>query len=107
MEKFLSVMKPDNKENFSSLWKKNRLKRLRKDLYEHILSNDENSYFEIDAWAKSNYDNNIETVQEMIENTIIPELEKLGWTCKTSYGNTALFIYSTDKPPASCYEDSF
>lgn len=107
MEKFLSTMKPDNKENFAILWRKNRLKKLRKDLYEHILSNTENSYFELDNWAKQNYNNNVDDTQEMIEITIIPELEKLGWTCKTSFGNTALFIYSTEKPPQNCYEDTF
>ena len=38
---------------------------------------------------------------------IIKELEELGWKCKLSYGQTALFIYSTENPPPSCWDDSF
>jgi len=34
------------------------------------------------------------------------ELEELGWKCKKSFGQTALFIYSTENPPPSCWDDS-
>jgi len=105
MERFLSKLTPTNKENFSDMWKNNRLRKLRKDVYEHILSNEENSYFAIDNWAREFYSNNTKVVFNMIKDVIIPELEKLDWKCKTSFGSTALFIYSTTEPPANCYEE--
>ena len=37
---------------------------------------------------------------------VIPELEKNGWKCKTSFGGTGLFIYSSENPPPNCFEDS-
>lgn len=107
MEKLPSMLKPKNKDNFPKFWEKNRISLLRQHIYEHVLCNDENSYFEIDAWAKKYYDNNLPKTQEIVEKYMIPELQYLGWKCKTSYGNTALFIYSTAGPPSSCYEDGF
>jgi hypothetical protein len=31
------------------------------------------------------------------------ELTQLGWKCKLSYGDTALFIYTSENPPAGCW----
>lgn len=36
---------------------------------------------------------------------IIKEIEYIGWKTKLTYGNTAMFIYSTENPPANCYEE--
>jgi hypothetical protein len=44
---------------------------------------------------------------EKLSKTIITELVNIGWNCKLSFGNTGLFIYSTDKPPPSCWDDGF
>jgi len=76
---------------------------LRRDIYEHVLSYGENDYFSLDKFNEHVRD--MESVKKMVEE-IIPELEKLGWHCKTSYGGTALFIYSTDTPPPSCWEEN-
>ena len=92
MEKFPEHLHPGNKDKFSDILYKRMLARTRKKLYEHILHNDENSYFPMT------------TAMEMrVCKEIIPELEALGWKCKTSYADTALFIYSTDDPPPSCW----
>ena len=44
---------------------------------------------------------------ENMTSKIIEELQELGWKCKTSFGGTGLFIYSTENPPPNCYDDTF
>ena len=107
MNSFPKTLNKEFKSTFPSVWKENRLRLLRKDLTNHILSKDENDYFDIDRWARLYLDNNIKELQEAITDAIVPELKEIGRNCRTSYGNTALFIYSSETPPSSCYEDGF
>jgi hypothetical protein len=104
MKEFPEILSPKRKDAFQKL-NKDRLRcYLRRDIYEHIISHEENEYFSLDEFNKRI--NNIELTKELVKD-IIPELEKLGWNCKTSYGGTGLFIYSTPKPPSNCFEDEF
>jgi hypothetical protein len=102
MKEFPNKLNVTNKDNFSTLHYERTKCYLRRELYEHVISHDENDYFSLDQFNKKY--NNMEMVQKMIQE-LIPELESLGWTCKTSYGGTGMFIYSTDKPPPSCWEE--
>jgi hypothetical protein len=80
---------------------------LRADIMMHILKDvrvDENRYFDLDIWSRKNL-NNDAALMATLTSQIMKELEKLGWKCKTSFGSTGLFIYSTEKQPASCYDD--
>lgn len=102
MKEFPVSLQVENKNNFNNL-NKDRLKcYLRRDLYEHIISHDEQDYFSLDDFNKRV--NNMFLTKELVKE-IIPELEKLGWNCKTSFGGTGLFIYSTEEPPKNCFED--
>lgn len=104
MKEFPSILRPDNKEAFSKL-NYDRIKcYLRRDLYEHIIAHSEGEYFSIDAFNEKRV-GSMDMVKKMVGD-LIPELEKLGWSCKTSFGGTGLFIYSTEKPPPNCFEDS-
>lgn len=103
MKDFPTNIGVKNKENFSELYYKKAIYTLRNELYEHIISKEENSYFEIDKFQKKYY-NVPDKISEMITE-VIHELNLLGWNCKLSYGGTALFIYSTEKPPPSCWDD--
>lgn len=102
MRDFPSKLTPDNKNSFSDIFYDRMKCYLRRDIYEHVISHDEDDYFSLDNFNKKI--NNIELVKKMVHE-LIPELEQLGWKCKTSYGGTGLFIYSTDNPPANCWED--
>ena len=105
MREFPSKLKPENKEIFPQLFY-NRIKcYLRRDLYEHIISHKENDYFSLDEFNLNHHVKNIDLVKQMIDE-LIPDLKKLGWKCKTSFGGTGLFIYSTEKPPPSCWEET-
>ena len=102
MKEFPSVLKPKHKDEFKDL-NHDRLKcYLRRDLYEHIISKDENDYFMLEEFNKRV--NDMELTKQIV-NEVIPELRELGWNCKTSFGGTALFIYSTEQPPVSCWSE--
>lgn len=94
-----------NKKHFKKYFLDRCLCYLRRDIYEHILSNDETSYFDIEKF-NTKYVKNIGKTNELIDKIII-ELKTLGWKCKKSFGSTGLFIYSTEKPPSNCWEDEF
>jgi hypothetical protein len=68
-----------------------------------IARTSENEYFSLDEFkAKIKNDKTFDKIVE----SICEELKILGWKCKTSFGGTGLFIYSTESPPPSCFEDS-
>ena len=97
----------DNKLQFPLIFFNTKLSEFRKDIYNYMLSRDnENEYYDLDMWCRKNIKHNTDIMQDYV-NIIKNELTNLGWNCKTSFGGTGLFVYSTDKPPSSCYEDGF
>ena len=107
MKKLPIILDVKNKDMFCDIYYNRVLCYLRKDVYEHVISNDENSFFDIEKFARLYYNNknyNNDLRQKLTTN-IKTELEKLGWKCKLSFGGTALFIYSSDNPPPSCWDD--
>jgi hypothetical protein len=100
----------NNKSNFNEIWEKILLEKLIEDITIHILTKDENNYFSIDSWnLKNNSKNpkNIKYINNIIDTYIIPKLTLLNWKCKKAFRDTALFIYSTENPPSSYYDDGF
>ena len=104
MKEFPLRLNPKNKNNFPQYNYERVLAYMRKDIFEQILLGNENDYFDIEKFAREKSINE-EDRNKMI-NVIIEELKVLGWNTKTSFGNTGLFIYSTDEPPPSCHEDT-
>ena len=107
MKKLPIIIDVKNKENFSDIYYRRVLCYLRKAVYEHIISKDENSFFDIENFGRLYYNdkkNRVDLMKNLIT-TIKSELENLGWKCKLSFGETALFIYSTDNVPPSCWDD--
>ena len=105
MKNFPSSLNVNNKENFDKLRYNRFLSYLRRDVYEHIINNEEHDYFDLEKFDKNHYKNMEKSIQ--IVEIIVKELSELGWKCKLSYGQTALFIYSTENPPKTCWDDSF
>lgn len=101
----LNLIKTENKGLFKTMRVKIIFDKLRKKIYEHILEENENNFFDIEKFNKK-YLKNLQHTLDIIKDIIV-ELEDAGWKCKLSYGNTALFIYSTEKPPPSCWEGEF
>jgi hypothetical protein len=106
MKEFPTKMNVKEKDNFDKYLYDRYLCYLRKDIYEHLLlrNNNENNYFDLDKWVKNNLNNDISILNKMLIQ-IIDEIKDLGWKCQTTFGGTALFIYSTDIKPHLCYDD--
>ena len=103
MKTFPNILNVENKDNFNEIYYNRVLCYLRRDLYEHILCNSENSYFDLDKFTRP-YKITEEQLINMTK-TVMKELEELSWKCKLSFQDTGLFIYSSEKPPVSCWED--
>ena len=103
MNAFPSNLNPENKHNFPQLKYDRILSTMRENIFDLILTSDENNYFEIDNFSRIYKLKKIQ-VDKMIL-TVTKELEDLGWKIKTSFGGTGLFIYSTDIQPRSCFEE--
>jgi len=105
MKEFPNHLRPVNKDRFPKYCYDRNLAYLRKEVFELILLGDENSYFELDNFARK-YRLKKGEIEQM-RDIIMKELVQLGWNVKTSFGGTGLFVYSTSTLPHSCYEDEF
>lgn len=104
MKEFPELLNVKNKDRFQEFHYNRTLLYLRKDIYEHMLKSiNENNFYDLDKFNKLHL-NNMDDLQKMVQD-IMSELKYLGWKSKLSFGNTALFIYSTDNPPSSCWDD--
>ena len=101
MKEFPCTLDIINKNLFPEIYYKRVLCYFRRDIYEHILREDENNYFDLENFQKQ-YKLTIENRDRMAK-TIIEELEEFGWKCKLSFGDTGLFCYIGDIPPKSCW----
>ena len=102
MLEFPKRLNINNKSEFKTYFYDRFLCYLRKDIYEHMLIEDENSYFELDNWCRKYLKNDDEMMTKMVEK-LRNELHQMGWKTAISFGNTALFIYSSEEPPRSCW----
>ena len=105
MKEFPKCLNVKNKKNFPDIHYNRTLCYFRRDIYEHILREKENNYFDLERFNKK-YVNDMSIMRRMVY-VIIGELESFGWRCKLSFGDTGLFIYSTEKPPSSCWDGDF
>jgi hypothetical protein len=104
MIEFPQRLNVQNKDNFKEYNYSRVLCYLRRDIFEHMIREDENIYFDLDIFSKKYLNKNTDDLKTMTT-LVMGELKKLGWSCKTSFGDTGLFIYSTDAPPPSCHPD--
>jgi hypothetical protein len=102
MKSFPNILQPCNKHKFKELFRERSKCYLRKELYEHILIHEEREYFSLDPFINNIGDRHL--VKEIVSE-LMDEIRTLGWKCKTSFGGTGLFIYSTENPPSNCFED--
>lgn len=91
------------KKNFEEYNNERILKLLRNEIYDHIISRkDENDYFDIDIFFRKNnyyYKENFANILKIV----LDEISNLGWKTQLSFGDSAVFIYSTEEKPSSCW----
>jgi hypothetical protein len=90
--------------NFKSYNDERIIKIFRNEVYDYLISRkEENDYFDIEGFCKKyNYDR--KDFISILEKVLI-ELQKMGWKTELSYGDSAVFIYSTEEKPRSCWND--
>ena len=70
-------------------------------IYLHLLSrNDETEYFDLDILKTYKLD---KAESNKILCWVEKELRAVSWKTKLGFGDTGLFIYSTDEPPTNCW----
>ena len=91
------------KKNFEKYNYERIIMNLRKDIYEHLISRkDENDYFDTEIFCKKfNYYD--KTTFSSILKIVLEEITDLGWNTQLSFGDTGLFIFSTEEKPSSCW----
>lgn len=108
MKEFPTILNIKHKVRFQEIYYNRVLCYLRKTVYEHVIREDENSYFDLEKFGRLYFnEKNREELVKKLSTTVQYELENLGWKCKVSFGGTALFIYSSENPPVSCWDDGF
>lgn len=103
MLEFPQFFKPENREKFDEIRYRRNKCYLRRDLYEYILSCEEEDYFSLETFNNSRV-KNMETTKKMVKE-VMEELQNKGWKCTLSHGETALFVYTNEKPK-SCWDES-
>ena len=99
MDIFTEELNTNNKNNFRQLWEKKVEKNLREYIYDFILSRkSEDEYFDLDKYSFYGRILVLNVIQK-----IMTELEILNWKVKLSFGDTVLFIYSSEEPPKTCW----
>jgi hypothetical protein len=94
------------KKNFEEYNYNRIMKILRNDIYNLLISrSEENDYFDIDNFRKKNNYNDDDDTENFFKilSHITNELSKLGWKTQLSYGDTCIFIFSTEEKPRSCW----
>ncbi len=101
MDQFGREIRVTNKDNFSSIKYEKNLSKLRKHIYNFVLDGNEKDFFDIDSFNRK-YIKDINNMNNMI-NTIVQELNELGWKTYIGFGGTGLYIYSSDELPSGVY----
>ena len=101
MEQFGRELRVNNKDNFNDIKYKSNMCRLRKHIYRFVLNGVENDFFDIDQFNRK-YVKNINAMNEMI-NSVVLELNELGWKTYIGFGGTGLYIYSSEELPQGAY----
>lgn len=101
MNNFPNYLSPNQKSDFIFHLHSYYLQKLRENIYLILLKGNENEFFDLDTFNRSNV--NDMSLTKSLTDQIVIELESLGWKTKYSYGDTALFIYSTEEAPIGAW----
>ena len=102
MKSFPQEINVKNLHSFHRINNDRIINIIRNEIYETIIKRkSENEYIDLDKISKD-HSYSMNMVSKIITD-ISEELHQLGWKTKLSFGDTGLFIYSTEDPPTSCW----
>ena len=103
MNSFPNSICVENKSNFPGINIDRVTSIFREEIFTTLIRRkDENEYIDLDTFSRQ-YCGNKSSTMNMILKKIREELHNLGWKTELSFGDSGLFIYSTDEKPASCW----
>src|SRR3990167_8199493 len=94
MKNFPQKFTPDNKEKFAEYNRKRLRAYMIRDVYETFIAGGEAYY--IDSFVIKR-ETTTEIAKEILR-SLVPDLEKLGWTVKLLYNDSALYVYGNEVP---------
>lgn len=99
--KSLQISAKTSKYLFPLLYDNIILEKLLQKLNLLILRGNEEDYFDLESFEKKWKPKNMKVILAKVYNN----LDELGWKYKTSFGGTGLFVYSSENPPKTCWND--
>jgi hypothetical protein len=101
MEIFDKRLHVSNYKNFNNLYLDYVEKQLREDIFIHIVKRkNEDDYIDLDYYSSKYGKDEVYKVLPILTKELEAEGE---WKTKLSFGDTGLFIYSTDDLPKTCW----
>lgn len=101
MNSFPPELHVSNKEAFASLLFNDHLQRLRREVMFHMLHRKENDFFDLDVFNRK-YVKDVTILLELVD-VIEKELHELGWSTYLGFGDTGLYVYSSEEKPDGVY----
>ena len=101
MDSFSKDLHVSKKETFATLLFNENLRRLRGEVMYHMLHRNESDFFDIDIFNRE-YVKDIDILMKLID-IIEDELHELGWSTYLGFGDTGLYIYSSEEKPDGVY----
>ena len=101
MNSFPENLNVSNKNNFNGLLDDHHISILRSEIFYHMLHSKENDFYDLDVFNK-NYVKNMKKTHELVA-VICIELKNLGWNTFLGFGDTGLYIYSSEEKPSGVY----
>lgn len=93
MDKFPEDLVPTNSKRLLTMEYNHALNMLRLAVFECVVSNNADNFYDLSSFRYHTHANFKAMVAQ-----VRAELEKLGWTTKLAYGETALFVYAGVPP---------
>ena len=101
MNKFPDYLHVSNKDDFDVIFFDECVCLFRKTVLEHMLKRKENDFIDLDTFNRT-YIRDMKTMHRIVS-IVQEELSALGWYTYLGFGDTGLYIYSTEEKPDGVY----
>ena len=101
MNTFPDYLHVSNKDDFDTIFFDECVCLFRKTVVDHLLNRKENDFIDLDTFNRTHV-RDMKLTQKMVS-IIQQELSNLGWYTYLGFGDTGLYIYSTEDKPSGVY----
>jgi len=90
-----------NKDGFKNLLREEHMMIMEREIRYFMLKGKESDFYDLDKFNRQ-YIKNMEETHSMVK-TVQEKLKNLGWNTYLGFGDTGLYIYSTEEKPYGAY----